>query len=67
MAVSLSVLGDRLEEAGDTNKALERCEEALGLFRKNAERAPGFVGRYLAAVERDLERLKGKVEGAGKE
>lgn len=61
LAFSLSVLGDRREEAGEIGKAMEHCEEALRLFRKNQEGAPGFVGRYLPVVERDLERLRGKL------
>jgi len=61
LALSLSVLGDRREEAGEIGKAMEHCEEALRLFRKNQEGAPGFVGRYLPVVERDLERLRGKL------
>ncbi len=59
LALSLSLMGEQAEAAGDFRLAVKCHEEAVDLFRKHRNRSPGFAGRLLPSVEKDLERLRG--------
>ena len=65
LALSLSVLSDRLEEAGETESAIEATEEGLRLMRPYAERYPDSQhGRLYKVMQNDLARLTGGDSGS---
>ncbi|MCH2488486.1 MAG: hypothetical protein MK010_12235 [Erythrobacter sp.] len=53
-------MSDRLEEQGQTKRAIEATKEALQLMRPYAERYPDSEhGRLYGVMQRDFARLTG--------